>query len=266
MSETSTARPAPSAAAQFQTLLITQLRQLLRARKTIALFIVQLIPAVAAFVYVIFQDTDGLTMFRNIIESVTFPFLVPLAALFYGGPTIVDEMEGRTLTYLTLRPIPRPVLYLGKLAAGWIMGAAVVVLPMIALFFVSLVTSNDLAATVGSLGQLSAAAAIGVVCYSSIFALLGAMFSSSLISGIVYFVAFEIVFAALPVLELLSVRYYLRTIAEFNAGDRLGVLEQFILDKPIVFPVWAGLLVTGLLIAASAGAGAYVFQEKQYNV
>ena len=223
-------------------------------------------PAVAALVYVFFQDVDGSTMFSGTVESVTFPFLVPLAALFYGGPAIIEEMEGRTLTYLTLRPIPKWALYLGKLIAGWIVGALVVCVPMIALFFVSLATSEDLMATISSLGQLSLAAGLGVICYTSIFAMLGAAFASSLISGIVYFVAFEMVLATLPVLELLSVRYYLRTIAEFNSGDRLGLLDRFILDKPIVLPMWAGVLIIVVLIALATGGGIGIFRNKRYNV
>ncbi len=255
-----------STASMLGTLTKVQLKFLLTSRKTIALGVVQLLPAIAALVYVLYQDVDGLTMFRNIVETVTFPFLVPLAALFYGGPTIVDEMEGRTLTYLTLRPIPKPVLYMGKLLAGWIVGALVVIVPMFVLFFVSVAASDDFAATVASMGQLSLAAGLGVICYASIFALLGAIFAKSLISGIIYFVIFEMICATLPVLELLSVRYYLRVIAEFNAGDRLGMLDKLILDEPIVFPLWVGVVVILIAITAACATGATVFREKQYHV
>lgn len=262
----STVARTPSTVSQFQTVLVTQLMQLLRARKTIALGIIQLLPAVAALIYVAFENVDGLTMFRNIVETVTFPFLIPLAALFYGGPVLVDEMEGRTLTYLTLRPIPKPALYLGKVTAGCLVGCLVVIVPMFVLFGVCLATSSDFGATISSMGQMSAAAALGVICYSTIFAMLGALFTNSLISGIVYFVVFEMIMAILPVLELLSIRYYLRTIAEFNTSDRLGLLDQMILDKPIIFPIWAGVLVTLVIAGAASLLGAYIFKEKQYHV
>lgn len=255
-----------STGAIFTSLLGVQLKQLLRSRKTIALLVVQLLPVIAALVYVIFKDVDGLTMFRNIVEDVTFPFLIPLAALFYGGPTLVDEIEGRTLTYLTLRPVAKPVLYAGKLVAGWIVGGLVVIVPMFVLFLVSLATSNDLAATIGSMGQLSLAAGLGVITYCSIFALLGALFATSLISGIIYFVMFEMVFAALPVLELLSVRYHLRTVAGFNTGDRLGFLDKLILDQPLIIPLWAGLLILIAAVIGAVSAGALTFKNKEYRV
>ena len=252
--------------AQLKTLLLAQLKLMLRQRKTIALLIVQLIPALAALFYVVFGEVDGLTLFGRVLEYVSFPFLVPLTALFYGGPTIVDEMEGRTLTYLTLRPIARPVIFLGKLLAGCILGALLVALPTFVLFVVCLASSEDLGASALSMLQSIGAATFGVICYTAIFAALGALFARSLISGIIYFVIFEMVLAVLPVLELLSVRYYLRTLAEFNAGARLGMLDQFVLDKPIVFPIWgAALILLGVTIAASA-AGALIFKEKQYVV
>ncbi len=255
-----------SAGALTKTLYRAQLRQLITARKTIALLVIQLLPVVAASIYVLAQGVDGLTMFRQIIERVTFPFLIPLTALFFGAPGIVDEMEGRTLTYLTLRPLPRAALYLGKLGAGITMGVGLVLLPMIILFFACLATSSDLSATISSLGRLSLAASVGVITYTSLFALLGATFASSMIASIIYFVIFEVVLAALPMLELLSVRYYMRTLAGFTSGDRLGWLDQMILDQPLVFPWWVGLLVTLLVGGASVLAGAYTFQERQYHV
>lgn len=255
-----------STVGQLQTLYLTQLRQLVKARKTIALLIVQMIPVIGAIFYVLFNDIDGLTMFRNIVEQVTFPFLIPLAAIFYGGPAIVDEMEGRTLTYLTLRPIPKPILYTGKVLAGMTMSFFVVIIPIITLFIVCLVTSNDLGATISSLGQLSIAVALGVATYISIFAALGALFANSLISGIIFFVVFEMIFAFLPILELLSIRYYLRAIAEFNASDRLGTLDKFILDKPIILDWWVGLIVTLFLTGLFMAIGATIFKKRQYLV
>ena len=61
-------------------------------------------------------------------------------------------------------------------------------------------------------------------------------------------------------------RYHLRTIAEFNTGDRLGLLDKLILDKPLVLPLWAGILIVLVLTLGTAAAGAYTFQEKEYRV
>lgn len=251
---------------QLGTLYRVQLQHMARSRKSISLLIIQCLPILIGLFMAIKSDQDGLVFFRDIVSMVTFPFLVPLAALFYGGPAIVEEMEGRTLTYLTLRPIPKHALYLGKVLAGATLAVAQVVIPLVLLFVVCVVKSSDFGATLGSLVQLSGAAALGVLAYSLIFALLGALFATSLLPSILYFVVFEMVLAVLPVLELASVRYYIRTLAGLNAGERLGMLDQLILDQPLVFSWWVGLVVLAGISLVSAVAGAYTFKERQYYV
>jgi ABC-type transport system involved in multi-copper enzyme maturation permease subunit len=248
------------------TLYTMQLRQLLTARKTIALTVVALLPVIAALLFVVLDDVDGLSMFNGIVESVLFPFLLPLFAIFYGGPVIVDEMEGRTLTYLTLRPLPRPVIYTSKFLAGTTLGLLLAIVPLLILFAVCLGGSGDMNAMFESLGKLTLASAIGVITYTSIFTMLGALFSSNLLAGIIYFVVFEIVMAFLPVLELLSVRFYLRDIAGLRATDRLGVLDKLVYDEPVDPPMWASILLLLVLIGGAVALGNLIFRNRQYNV
>jgi hypothetical protein len=110
------------------------------------------------------------------------------------------------------------------------------------------------------------AAFIGVLTYTAIFATLGVIFASSLLLGVIYFVLFEMIVATLPLLELLSVKYYLRTIAGFSATDRLGFLDRLVLDEPLVFDWWFGIIVASLIALVALIAGALVFRERQYHV
>lgn len=251
---------------QFKTLYLQQLRLISGYRKTRALALIQMLPVFGALAYVLIEDVDGLTMFSGITETLIFPFLIPLAALFFGGPAVVDEMEGRTLTFLTLRPIKKSTLFLGKVAAGSTAALVLVIVPLTLLFLSCLWQSSDIGASVESFGQIVFAASCGVVVYSTLFAALGAAFESSLLASIIYFVVFEMVLAALPVLELVSIRYHLRTIAGFSATDRLGILDKMVLEEPIIFQWWVGAIVVGLLISAASLIGAWVFSEKQYHV
>lgn len=247
------------------TLFATEFRRLLFAKKTIALGIVELLPVVAALIFVVYQDIDGMAMFHQTIENVTFPFLLPLAAIFYGGPALVDEMEGRTLTYLTLRPVPKPVLFLGKWLAGFAVATLLVVVPVLMLLGVGAFSAGEVGQA-DALVKIFGATILGIAAYTAIFAALGALFARSLISGIIYFVVFEMIFASLPVLELLSLRYYMRTSAGFAAADRLGFLDQLVLDKPLVFDWWVGVLVLGIAVFGILAVGAGLFRAKQYHV
>lgn len=254
------------AGSQLGTLVATQVRLLVTARKTIALFIVQMIPVLAALVYVLFESVDGLTMFSNVVESVTIPFLMPLAAIFFGGPAIVEEMEGRTLTYLTLRPIGKGTLFFGKALAGILVAVPIVLVPLLALFGICLSQSEEWGMAAETLGPILGSVALGTTAYTAVFAALGAAFASGLLASIIYFVVFEMVLGALPVLELASVRYHVRTAAGLEATDRLGVLEQLVLDQPIVLEWWVGVTILGLLVVGGLGIGAWIFRERQYYV
>lgn len=253
------------AAAMLGTLLGTQVKLLLRQRKTRALFVVQMLPVLAAFVYVWFESVDGLTMFSGIVENITIPLLVPLAAIFFGGPAIVDELEGRTLTYLTLRPIGKGTLFVGKALSAVLVCLPVVLVPLLLLFLLCLWQSPDWGVALQTLGPTTGAIALGTVTYTLIFAALGAAFASGLLVSIVYFLVFEIGFGVLPVLETLAVRFHLRT-AGGLVSDQPGLLDRLVLEEPIVLEWYWGVAILGALAALALGAGAWIFRERQYHV
>jgi ABC-type transport system involved in multi-copper enzyme maturation permease subunit len=263
MSTTRTLKPTH----QIATIYTTDLRRLIFARKTLVLLCVQLLPVIAALIYVFFKDIDGLSMFSQTIEGVMFPFLIPLAAVFYGGPTLVDEMEGKTLTYLTLRPVPKPALFLGKWLAGATVAVGLVLVPVLSLLaIVAIAGGGDVGTSFLTIAQILLATAMGTACLTAIFAALGALVAKSLFAGILYFVVVELLFSVLPVLELLSVRFHMRSAAGFSTDSGLGLLDRFIFDEPLMFDWWIGVLLLGVMCGVAAAIGAGIFSNKQYHM
>ncbi len=264
-----TARPSRNLSAWSVTwaLLSAQIGQLATARKTWALLAIQGVMIVVAGVALATDEyLDGLTLFRNVIEGAIFPFVIPMVALFFGGPTIVDEMEGRTLTYLTLRPIPKPMLYLGKLAGAVLVGSVVLMVPTLLLYVVCVFGGGDPGATAGLISRMLAACALGVATYSVIFAALGALFARSMLAGIIYFVLFEVVFANLPILEFASVRMHLRIVAGMAKEESDNMLLKMLFQDAQDPPMWIGLLVCMAAFTFFTLFGAFVFRSRQYDV
>lgn len=264
-STTTTAGRNFGAGAQFGRLLALQLRRLSWTRKTKAMLAIQLIPVIASFVAVIIYDVDGLTMFGGLTEFVTLPFLVPMTAIFYGGPTIVDEMEGRTLTYLTLRPIPRSLLYLGKLVAGTIVALGLTLLPILIIFAICLSGSSDYGASLEQLGFVLLGAGTGTIVYCTIFGMLGALLATSLLASIVYYGVIEFFFGFFPIIEMVTMRYHIKGVAGFNSSDR-GPLDSLFVDEAIVLDWWMSLIVLGVVVGATLAIGAWVFKDRKYVV
>lgn len=244
----------------------------LRARKTLILFLIQLIPVLVAAISLFWGDHDGLEFFESTIEGVYLPLLVPLAALFFGGPTIVDEVEGKTITYLTLRPLSRATLWFAKLATSLLLAVSTTVVAVVAFFVVCLLGSpTGIADAMGLLGSAAASIAVGAATYTAVFALLGVVFTSTLLPGIVYYVVFELIFAAVPIVEVLSIKFHLYTLGGFDRAeaDEEGLrdtLEQLLLDQPMEFDWWVGLVVCGIVTAAATLIAAAVFRQRQFRV
>ena len=60
-------------------------------------------------------------VFGTLMSTAVIHFIVVFVTLFYGTALISDEVEGKTSTYLFLRPIPKPTIMFGKyLALIWI--------------------------------------------------------------------------------------------------------------------------------------------------
>lgn len=121
--------------------------------------------------------------------------VVPLLALFLGVAVIGDEIEGRTITYLFTRPLPRPVFYLGRL-----FGFAAAYLPILT---ISLVASAALFRQ--RLGSEAAAVGIplalvlgGFFVYLTIFALLRVFFRRAIFIGFILATIFEGFVSKLP--------------------------------------------------------------------
>ena len=243
----------------------------LRARKTLILFAIQLLPVAVALLALIWVDLDGLQVFEETVAGVYLPFLIPLAALFFGGPTIVDEVEGRTITYLTLRPVPRSILFAAKLAASVLLTVATSTISVIAFYLVCTLGGGGLTEGLDLLGWAAFAVVVGAKTYTTIFALLGVVFASTLLPGIVYYVVFELIIGAVPIVEMLSVKFHLYTLGGFDRtgaddGGARETLEQFLLDQPLEFDWWVGFVACVLITAAATLIAATVFRSREFHV
>lgn len=244
----------------------------LKSRKTLILFLIQFLPALVATLAFFWGDPDGLGIFEGTVERVYLPMMLPLAALFFGGPTIVDEVEAKTITYLTLRPMSRTTLLLGKLASSITLALGVTVIPIVIFFVICAVGGT---APIGDglpiLGSAVGTVAVGAVTYTSIFALLGVIFSSTLLPGIVYYVVFEMILGTIPVIEVLSVKFHLYVVGGFQRSDEEAgairqSLEQMLLDRPMEFDWWVGLAVCGIATAAAVTVAAVLFKDRQFHL
>lgn len=192
------------------------LRQHLHGRRWIAVALVFLLPAGLA---VLIRST-GAPVPSRFLEFVLSWMLVPqallpLVALLYASGIIQDEQEDQTITYLLIRPLPKWLIYIVKMAATWTTTVALTVVLAVLTYAAVYTGSNVPLAEAFHRGVKAAEIhSLAVIAYASIFGLLGLITKRSLVVGMVYTVVVEGLLANLPLsVRMGTVIYYSRVIA-----------------------------------------------------
>jgi ABC-2 type transport system permease protein len=142
--------------------------------------------------------------------------LAPLTALLYAGGMIQDEVEEQTLTYLLVRPLPRPALFVCKLLATLLLTTVLITVSTMGLYLAIYWNTTQIGD--GSIAkrivQTAVIMSLGQVGYCSLFGCLGVLTRRTLIAGVIYIVVIEGLLANLQfMVRALTVVYYVRVLA-----------------------------------------------------
>jgi ABC-2 type transport system permease protein len=241
------------------------LRQHLHGRRLLVLSVLFLLPSLLGIVV-------RLTPHAPAPQQLEFPFvfnLIPhalatLTALLYAAGIIQDEVEGQTLTYLLLRPLPRWALYLTRLLATVLVTSVLTGLFTVITFMVLFWNTPELWGQVFPWRVLKTIAllALGQVTYCSLFGFLSLMTRRALIAGLAYIVFFEGMLASFPfVARQLTVMYYFRALCARWIG--LSEAREWSLDLATAPSASACVvtLLTASIVLALAGAMLTARQE-----
>ena len=200
--------------------------------------------------------------FTNFSSQVVFTlylaFLLPLFTLAYASGAIGGEREGRTLLWLTTRPLPRWAVYLAKLAATLPWCVAVCGLAFVVLGLAG-----------GEQGRKAIVvywpqAVAGAVAFGCVFHMVGAVFTRPTVVALVYVFFFEVLVANLPGgLKQFSLNYYLKSLfynrltAATPSTTPRGLAEY---DPAEPLTAWIVLLVASVGVTA---VGAWLFSRQE---
>ena len=201
-------------------------------------------------------------VFSTLMATSVIRFLVVFITLFYGTALISEEVEGRTLTYLFVRPIPKPAILLGKyLALVWI--GAILVMPTILFSYLILYAGADmgpLTRDLPVLGQDIGIVFLALLAYGSFFSLLGAWLKHPILIGLIYAFGWEGIVALLPgFTRKMTITHYIQSI--FPHDETLGAIAMMIGERSSAVESVATLI---LLTAFFLATAALVLREKEY--
>jgi ABC-2 type transport system permease protein len=201
-------------------------------------------------------------VFGTLMSTAIIHFLVVFVTLFYGTALISDEIEGKTLTYLFIRPIPKPTIMVGKfLALVWI--SVILVLPTIVLSYFILYLQSDLRPFMEDISLLAKDLGIvflALLAYGSFFALIGALLKHSILAGLVYAFGWEGIVSYLPgFTRKLTITHYIQSI--FPHQDSAAAIAMLIGERTDTLEA---VITLGLLAAFFLATASLILREKEY--
>ncbi len=241
--------------------------RLIRGRRLLVLMLLFSLPILFAFLARRYEprydaNTGELALVLGLIPQT----LLPLTALVFASGMIRDEIEEQTLTYLLLRPIPREVIYVVKLAATIFVTAVLTAVFTALTYLVVDWNEPNLIGEVFPIRvlQTSAAMFLSLAAYGSIFGLLSVFTSRTLVFGVGYIVVFEGVIANIEfVVRKVAILYQFRVL--MIRGLDLKPADWNIDLKVAPSATWAAL---NLAIAALVftALGAWFFARREFRI
>jgi ABC-type transport system involved in multi-copper enzyme maturation permease subunit len=189
-------------------------------------------------------------------------FVVPFAGLFLGVAVMGDEIEGRTVTYLFTRPVPRPLVFVARYA-GHVAAFSLLLLTTLALAAVIFRTRAPLPFRDATLS--AGVAVLGFAVYAAFFAFLRLFVRRALFVGFVLGFIIEGFISKLPRsgISSWSVWHHLALLETRLFGREFRVAPE--LTRGIAEDETAGtsLVVLGAVLLASLAAGVWVIRTRE---
>ncbi len=201
-------------------------------------------------------------VFGTLMSTAVIHFIVVFVTLFYGTALISDEVEGKTVTYLFVRPIAKPTIMFGKyLALIWT--SALLVFPTVVFSYFILYIRSDMRPfleDIGILGKDIGIVFLAILAYGAFFSLLGAWLKHPILAGLLYAFGWEGIISYLPgFTRKLTITHYIQSI--FPHDDTAGAIAMLIGQRTGPVESVITLLLLAALFLATASL---IVREKEY--
>lgn len=258
------APPVPSALASITSVARLSLQRLTRSHKLrLALISSGLILAAVATARYAADSATAEGALEAGVRYGFFSLLAYLVPFLFTSGSLAEEVEGRTLPFLTARPVGRIAIALGKYVTGAGMAALVVAGSLLLLHLILFATSPGslVEALPGTLRTAGALALLTLV-YGGICSFWGAAVPE--VGGIVatlHLAIVEFLFGWMPgVFRLVSASFYARQLAGLPKG---GLMVETVPDIPPLLA--AGVLLTSAILLTGLSAVVVQVSELRFR-
>ena len=256
------ARPLPSGGRVLLATFRLRARRLLRGRRVwLGIAAVVLIDVAIIATRFAAQEVELKALFNDGVTLGYFGLLVYLVPFLLCSGAIAEEVEARTLPFLTTRPVPRPLLAMSQFAAGaayavGLLGIGLLLLHLVVFASDATALVDGFPSTLRQVGSLSLLA----ILYGAICAFWGTIVpeASGVVSAI-FLAVFEFGFGVLPDrFRFASMNFWGRELAGLDRG---GMFAESVPEVAL----WVAPIPIGIELVVFLGLTALVMSTSEFR-
>lgn len=214
------------------------IRQFLRSRSIYVVLGILLLASVPAIIVQAIPGESTLRELRDIFANVVYldliaATLLPLATLVLATAALGDEIEDRTLQYLTLKPISRLRIVVEKLLAVFVVMVPIVWIGIAMTWAIASLGNVD--GMRDLLWPALASSLVAIVGFGSLFMLLSMVMQRALLVGIFYVFVWETSLSRfLPGIRAISIRHFTQSLFVRMVDDRRVDVPQLSAQTTVI--------------------------------
>lgn len=200
-------------------------------------------------------------MFSKVVILLYFQMLIPLLALFFGTSIINDEVDNKTLIYLTTTPAAKGSIVVGKAMAYLALMVSIIGVGLVLAFIIAYTNYLLNPMYIRHLLSFLLTMTLAILAYGSLFAFLGALMKKSVIAGIIFIFGWEHVVQYIPgTTQKLTVYHYVKSLLPVKLAKGNPVLMFQLQPSSFADAVGTLLFIAALFLVFTI----VIFYKKEY--
>jgi ABC-type transport system involved in multi-copper enzyme maturation permease subunit len=231
-----------------------------KAKRTRVFLLLALVPVLLMLSVRIVDAGNAPDFFSRVMLVLFFQLLIPVLALFFGSTIVNEELDNKTLVYLTTVPVRRRSVLLGKYLAAFLQAALLVGAAFLLCFLAASLARLGDAAAWEELAVFLGTSLLALFCYSALFTAAGAFMKKSILLGLFFVFGWESVVQYFPgVTQKFTIIHWVKSLLPIPPGE--GGFLIFQLQPSPVLPSILTLLAAGMFFLWLA---VLIFERKEY--
>ncbi|NIM16595.1 MAG: ABC transporter permease subunit [Candidatus Aminicenantes bacterium] len=244
-------------------------KQELKAKRTRVFFLLSFLPILLVLIAKIneiratYGEATSAQVFTQAVLIIYIQLLIPILALLFGSGIVNEEVDNKTLVFLTTSPIPKPSIITGKFAAYVLLGIIIVNVGLFLCFLIVNINRLGKMVHVKEFFSFVGVGILGLVTYMALFTLLGTLLKKAgVVLGLLFIFGWENLVQYFPgITQKFTVIHWIKSL--LPRGFR-GTVFKALMFRLEPSSTLESLVVLIIFVTAALVAASLIFKNREY--